>query len=765
MIHWIKKAALCVLLLLFLSTIFVSVYCWHLSIRVEKRFSGRKWQIPSTVYSDTTFLYPGKKVNMGWLPEKLKKLGYHETIELPSQKGEYRMFHDRIDIYLKDLNMPGKQQKGFLAAIDFEKNVILEIWNMEEIKKLSLLELGPEVIMQFFGEDRELRNIVSLDTIPDDLINAVIAIEDNRFFDHFGVDPAGILRALFTNIKHGAIRQGGSTLTQQLAKNYFLTHERTFKRKLNELFISIAIELRYSKNEILEIYLNEIYFGQKGSVSVNGVGEAAAFYFGKDVENLTLSESAIIAGMIKGPNLYSPYADMGRCRNRRDQVLNIMRVKGLISTEEAEIVRKEEIQTIGYEKYSKTAPYFLDYVSRQLRELYPDTILSSMGFSIYTTLDTEIQAAAEKVLEKGLLRLEDKIPSLKRTDPEQQLQGAVVVIQPHTGNILAMVGGRDYRVSQFNRITQARRQPGSCFKPIVLASLLDDFKPSDDLSNEETTYHLNGIEWTPENFGDMPASSMSVRDMLKLSCNRAAVDLVVRGGPDRVVKSVTQFNFSTEFQPYPSIVLGAFEVFPIELASAYCVFAADGIQMFPLSLKDVVDEQDNLLVRRHMDINSVISPAKAFLITSMLETVVNDGTARSLKHMGIDFCAAGKTGTTNDFRDAWFIGYMPDFLALVWVGFDNGESILSTGSGAALPIWADLVRSIPGSLSQNRFTMPPGVVKKRICSESRELAVTRCTNNYEEYFLEENAQKTKCHIHSTAGTIKRFFNGIKNLFQ
>ncbi len=741
-------------------------YVWYLSVNIESRFAGRKWAIPSTVYADTFLLFPGKRVDPAFFENKLRRLGYARTTTEPAKKGEYELNGRTFDIFLKDLNLPDNTRDGFPVKVVFDRDAVREIRQADTDAPLPLTELGPEIIMQYFGQNRELRRVVSLDAIPDLLEKAVIAIEDSRFYHHFGIDPRGIVRAFYTNLRHGGIRQGGSTLTQQLAKNYFLTPERTFRRKINEMFFALAMEFKYDKDEILEIYLNEIYFGQKGSVSINGVGEAADFYFGKPVRNLTLSECALLAGIIRAPNLYSPYTNPEKCEKRRNRVLSAMFDEGYITAGELATAVNEPIKTAGFQGYSRHAPYFLDYVSAQLHQLYSQTILSSQGFSIYTTLDTGVQAAAENALIYGLDRLEKAIPAVQKTDPKKRVQGAMLVMQPRTGNILAMVGGRDYGISQFNRVTQARRQPGSCFKPIVTSVLLDRFKPSGLLANEEKGYPVNGGLWTPDNFADIPIKALSVRDMLRLSCNRAAVDMVVRGGLETVAERLEAFGFSTPLAPYPSLALGAFEVIPLELARAYCAFAADGIEPFPLSVKDVVDEQGNVLVRRHMDIAPVLTPAEAFLITSMLKSVVDDGTAASLRRMGIDFPLAGKTGTSNDYRDAWFIGYTPDFLALIWVGFDNGDSIYTTGAGAAVPIFARLVETMPGYVSRSEFTVPPGVVKKKVCPQSAELAVfLKCPDAYEEYFLAGNPPEKECRLHSDTGPVKRFLNGIKRIFK
>ncbi|MDY6823424.1 MAG: PBP1A family penicillin-binding protein [Thermodesulfobacteriota bacterium] len=741
-------------------------YCWYLAGNIEERFSGRRWDIPSTIYADSTLLFPGKPLDRLRFEEKLRKLGYHRTSGPPGIKGEYRVEDSDMEIYFRDLSLPDNERQGFPAILSIKNGTIRHIRRIDTGERLALVELNPEVLMEFFGRERELRRVVSIEEVSLHLRQAVMAAEDHRFYDHCGADPRGILRALYTNIRHGEIRQGGSTLTQQLAKNYFLTPERTYRRKLHELFIALTMEFQYSKDEILEIYLNEIYLGQKGSAAINGVGEAAYFYFGKPVENLTLSESAAIAGLIRGPNMLSPYTHPAECRERRDQVLHAMHEQGWITGDQLAIALEAPINTVGFEKYSRKAPYFMDYVTQQLGALYAENILSSMGFSIYTTLDTDVQAAAEKALENGLARLAAEKPALRHDDPQKRLQGAIVVMHPRTGNILAMAGGRDYAWSQFNRITRARRQPGSCFKPIATAALLDTFKPSDILSNRETTYNIDGHPWTPENFGEFPEETLSVRQMLQRSCNRAAVDMVVRGGPEKVTALAETFGFSTPMQPYPSIALGAFEVIPLELACAYCAFAADGIQPFPLSVKNVVDEAGNVLVQRHMDMQRVLSPAKAFLITDMLISVVEDGTAQSLGERGIDFPLAGKTGTTNDYRDAWFVGYTPDFLALVWVGFDNNDPVWSTGSSAALPIFAELVKSVSGHIAGKAFTMPPGIVKRKVCRQSGELAVLfQCPDTYTEYFLAKKQPDRKCHIHGQSGVFRRMMDGVKDFFK
>jgi penicillin-binding protein 1B len=414
----------------------------------------------------------------------------------------------------------------------------------------------------------------------------------------------------------------------------------------------------------------------------------------------------------------------------------------------------------------RRAPYFIDYLARQLETLYSPDDLSSLGLSIYTTLDTRIQKAAERALEMGLDRLERKMPALRREAPEDQLQGAVVVLQPKTGYILAMVGGRDYAVSQYNRVVQSRRQPGSAFKPFVYLAALDQFTPATRLSNAARTYTIDGKAWQPANFSEDVAPDVSLRTALAKSHNRATVDLAMRIGLDKVVALTERLQFSTPFEAYPSLALGAFEVIPLELARAFCIFGADGMLPYPLSLIDVLDENHRLLKRTQMSAEQLISPAEAFIINDLLKSVVTEGTARAIADIGNSAPIAGKTGTTNDFRDAWFVGYTPAILALVWVGFDDGQSIHSTGAAAALPIWSELMQSLPEYLATDDFKMPSGVTIRNVCSESGLLADGRtCPEPIREYFLEGKVPVDPCPLHPPKNPLIRIVDGIKKLFE
>lgn len=744
-------------------SVILAAYVFYLSVQIEKRFSGRRWSIPSKVFSDTTLLYPGQSFHRISLEQKLERLGYRKVNHPPEKKGEMRLAGNRWEIFLNDLQVPHSKRQGFPLALTPEGKRIGSVVNLQTRKPVPFFELEPELLMLFFGAQREQRELVSIREVPRHLIDAVLAAEDSRFYEHFGVDPVGILRAVYANVRHGQIREGGSTITQQLAKNYFLTPERTFSRKLKELLLAVTMELTYRKEEILEIYLNEIYLGQKGSVSIHGIGEASQFYFGKPASGLTLDEGAVIAGLIRGPNLYSPYENTKRCEQRRNVVLQAMHKRGWISREQALEASSKPIRPAGYETYKRQAPYFIDYVSRQLANLYPAEALSSLGLSIHTTLDTEVQQAAERALAKGLNRLsESKTPRASKKMP----QGALVVMQPKTGYILAMVGGRDYSESQFNRLTQAKRQPGSAFKPFVFLCGLDLFTPASLLSNEPATYDVEGTPWRPQNASPVVEKQVTMRTALAKSINLAAVDLAMKVGLDKVVDSAASFGFSSTLRPYPSLALGSSEVIPLELARAYCVFAADGMLPHPLSVKVVTDEAGRILEQTHMTVEKATTPAKAFLISSMLRSAVEEGTGRPLKALGIDFPVAGKTGTTNDFHDAWFVGYTPDLLALVWVGYDQGEPLPGPGSQVALPIWADLVKEVRQHLSGEWFKVPPGIVSEEICVETGRLAIPYgCPQTMREFFLEQNTPRDHCQLHKSVNPLDRVIKGVRDFIK
>jgi len=746
------------------ALIALSLYSVHLYHQVEARFSGRRWSIPSQIFSDVTLLYPGMRINRSLFEAKLRRLGYRAVSRTPRRKGEMRVKPGVIELFLHDLNLPEEARAGYAVRLEFAGPTLAALEPMTPGPSVPLVTLEPELLGSFFGPQREKRELIAIDRMPRHVTDAVLAAEDSRFYHHFGLDWRSIGRALLANIRSGGIRQGGSTITQQLAKNFFLTPERTFTRKLKEMLLALVIEARYDKATILEIYLNEIYFGQNGSVSINGIGEASRFYFDKPARDLTIGEAAVLAGLIKSPNTYSPYIDPERCRERRNAVLRAMQRHGWITAQEDAAARQAPVQPAGVNTHHSTPAYFIDYLSGQLAELYAPEALASLGLSIYTTIDTQVQQAAETALTKGLARLEAAMPADRASaSAAEPLQGAVVVLKPQTGAVLAMVGGRDYGLSQFNRITQARRQAGSTFKVFTyLAALEDNFTPISALSNEPRTYMVDGKPWQPRNAGTLDTPVISLREALARSVNRATVDLAMRIGLDAVVRTAQSFGFSTPLKPFPSLALGAVDVIPLELARAYCVFPAAGLLPNPVGLRDVFDDRQQPLTRRHMTVRRVVSPARAFLMTSLMRSVVIHGTARGLADWGIQFPVAGKTGTTNDSRDAWFVGYTPDILILVWVGYDSGAPIHASGAGAALPIWAALARAIPHQITGADFSAPPGVEAVTICARDGFPALNGgCGETMTEWFPEGKVPEAAGRLEPPDSALQRLMQTIK----
>jgi penicillin-binding protein 1B len=438
--------------------------------------------------------------------------------------------------------------------------------------------------------------------------------------------------------------------------------------------------------------------------------------------------------------------------------------EGWLKKDEYKTAMLTPVKPAGYITFSRRAPYFMDYLTDQLTEIYSPHALSTEGLSIYTTIDTQVQTAAEKALEHGLSRLESSNPSLKRSDPQKQLQGVVIVMQPKTGYIIAMAGGRDYGVSQFNRATQAMRQPGSAFKPFVYLTALDHHTPVSKLSNIPKTYMVDNKPWEPKNFDDNEAFEVTLREAIAKSQNIATINLAYEVGLDRIADTAEAFYLPVTKPPYPAMALGAMETTPLVLARAYCAFAADGLLPFPLTIRDVVDDTGKIIESRHASIKRLISPAKAYMMSDLMKSVVDIGTARSLKYYEVNWPVAGKTGTTNDSRDAWFVGYTPDILALVWVGFDNGDSIQATGAGAAMPIWADLMKMLPQYVSGEWFLVPSGILTKSICMQSGLLANDNCCpETSDEIFLSETALPETCKQHDCSSAFNKIIEGVKKI--
>ncbi|MEW6607079.1 MAG: PBP1A family penicillin-binding protein [bacterium] len=629
----------------------------------------------------------------------------------------------------------------------------IEVWKIPT----KLYSLNNEVIAEFAEEKREL---VSLEDIPQTLKDAVIAVEDNQFYKHKGVDIFGVLRAFVANIRHRKITQGGSTITQQLAKNLFLTQERTYRRKIQEILIALLIEQKLTKDEILERYFNKIYYGHGNY----GVQSAAMYYFDKRVKELKLPEIAMLAGLPGSPVRYSPLVYPKRAINRQAFVLKRMEEEGFINSEQREMAQKAfatQVEIISKKKLAKTktsinkAPYFTEYIRQILEEEYGSNALYTAGLNVYTTLDLEMQEAASQALQDGLRQLNQA-----KKSGEPQIEGALLAIDPGNGYIKAMVGGSGFSYeNQLNRI-YARRQAGSAFKPFIYAAAVDEgFTPISILDDSPRTYQgvKEGQVWEPSNYEGNYHGKVTLRSALEYSLNLATIDLLEKVGVRKVIEYARRMGIKGKFEQDLSLALGTKVVTPLEMTIAFGIFANQGIKVDPIAIKCLKDHNQNILEERTPDEERVLSPQTAYIITNLLEGVVTRGTAKYSVGNRINRVVAGKTGTTNDYVDAWFIGFTPELVASVWIGYDRGQRTLGYGQAGgvvAAPIWTSFMEKIQHLLEIQDFTVPSGVTFATVDPTTGLLATKYCPKTRSEIFIEGNSPTEYCHLHTEEGILE-----------
>ncbi len=664
------------------------------------------------VYARPFSLSWGDRPDRDRAQDQLQRLGYERTSGQEVGIGEYFLGSRGWVIGLHPFRGAGEPIPPGFAVVRLDRSGRISRIENEEGARVSHLSLEPELIGRIAGDSSEDRLPIRLEEIPEELIDAVLAVEDQRFFEHSGMDYRRIAAAFVANFKAGRVVQGGSTLTQQLAKNLFLNPKRSVVRKVREAMMATVLEARYTKPEILQAYLNHIYLGQDGAVAIHGVGRAAQHFFGKDVATLDLDESALLVALIRAPSLYSPLRNPETALTRRNLVLRLMRDGGAITDGEYQDALEAPLSVRRSSPPLRSAQYFVDHVERELEGRLAEGTGGFPG-SVVTTLDANLQRAAESAVKEGLHRLERDFDWLREGEAGEPIQAALVALDPRTGEILAMVGGRDYARSQFNRAVNGRRQPGSAFKPVVALAALARPEGAPDGGPEtgvagfasrelDPELRLGGqppftlasvledepfqIEtpvgmWKPANYDRSYSGPVTLRDALERSLNVPFARLGVAIGPDRIVSTAQRLGIESPMNPYPSIALGASEVSPLELTRAFGVMAAGG---FLPGLKSVfsdptVGEQ-------------VYEPAETYLVTSALRGAVERGTGRGIRDRGFYGDVAAKSGTTNDYRDGWFVGYTPDIVVGVWVGFDHGKRLELPGASVALPIFSDFLR-------------------------------------------------------------------------
>jgi penicillin-binding protein 1B len=692
-------------------------YGGYLAWTATSEFEGRRWDIPAQVYAAPLELYTGRALSVEDLVAELKRLGYREDPRLAGP-GTYRVGVGRVEIATRGFSFAGDTEPEQLVAITFIGGRIAALRDSQG-SRAAIVRLNPLLIGSLFPSHGEDRIIVAPGNIPQLLTDTLKAVEDRRYDSHFGIDPIGVARALFVNVSAGEIREGASTLTQQLVRSYFLSNERTWSRKLREAFMAIALEIRYSKAELLHAYVNEIYLGQDGARAIHGFGLASQFYFGKPLGELELHELALLVAEVRGPTYYDPRRHPQRALERRNFVLQRMADEGLANNDDVQAAAEQQLGLVGDDRRGATHSAFLSLVRRQLSADYARDDLERTGLVVLSTLDPAVQAAAERALDSG-------IDALGKNAAE--FEGAVVVTSPHTGEVKALVGGRDARYEGFNRALDARRPIGSLIKPAVylaalesgrysLASVIDDAPIVVELDRRNT--------WTPTNFDNQAHGLVPLVRALAESYNMATVRLGLDVGLEPIADTLQRLGLTQKPTLYPSMLLGALALTPIEVAQVYNTLANGGFRVPLRAVRSVVAEDGELTKRYELTIEQAADAGAVYALNQALVQVMERGTGRTVRRtLPDDIVVAGKTGTSDDMRDSWFAGFTNSHLIVTWLGADDNRPIGLTGSTGAARIWAGVL----SALEANSYSAPPpdGVDETWIDYLTGEPAAARC---------------------------------------
>ena len=727
---------------------------FRLSSLASYRYSGQGWKFPTRVYADWHDLRVGDLIQTSSLKRSLDRARYRRVYKRPEDAGQYRTRGAVFEVKLRPFVYPDHVEKGASVAVDVTDGRVASITEgFDKGIPRGVFRVDPEILGEFSDQERERRSYIPLREMPLHLVQAAVASEDRRFFQHWGLDLLGMGRATVRNVRARAVVEGGSTISQQLVKNLFLSRERNFLRKFHEALLAVMVELRYSKEQILEFYLNQIYLGQRGSWSVCGVEEGSLFYFNKHVQEISPGEAALLIGVIPAPNRLSPYRDPDLALSRRDDVLTDMAECGFISKAEAKRYRETSLRFAASPPPTTRAPYFVDYIRELLSKDIAESDLNARGFSIFTTLNAEAQEEAERVVREGAKEADWRSPV--GGAERNPAQAALVAIEPSTGNIRAMVGGRNYAESPYNRAVDSRRQPGSAFKPFVYAAAVETYytgrRPpltaATLLRDEPDTFQTSLGPWAPRNFENSYAGQVTAARALARSLNVATVRLSEGVGLPRVTAMARSLGITSRLKEVASLALGTSEVSVMELTQAYATLANGGVRASPIAVKAVLDRGGNIRWSPRRESRRVVRPETAYLATILLEGPVIYGTAAGVRtQFGFTRPAAGKTGTTDDENDAWFIGYTPDLAAGVWVGCDRNRRLGLTGTQAAVPIWARFMEAAHRDLPLRDFETPPGVVEVWIDGDTGYRAGPECPHIMRAAFARKTEPTRVCPV-------------------
>ncbi len=688
--------------------LFLGLHVQRLDQMIKKKFEGKLWALPAEVFARPLELYPGLALPSQVFEDELELAGYRQDAQV-SAPGAYRRKGDTFDIITRDFQYPTGLEPSERVTVFLAGGTIRKIIRSKTATPLSLIRIDPARIGSFHALEHEGRILLNRAELPDTLVKTLLAVEDQHFYTHHGIAIRSILRALFANIRAGSTVQGGSTLTQQLAKNFFLTNERTLIRKMNEAIMALLIEAHYQKDDILVAYANEIFLGQDGDRAVHGFGLASRFYFRRDLADLSVDQIAMLVGLIKGPSAFDPRKKPADCVKRRAVVLTVMRDQGIINEAafaQAMVEPLDKATQImkGFNRF----PAFLDLVRQQLAKEYREEDLNGNGLKILTTLDPQVQWQVEQNLDRTLSTLEQQ-------SRRRQLEGAVVVTNRENGEILALAGGRKPFAAGFNRALNARRPIGSLIKPAVyLTALSQGYTLASPVEDTAVVLREQGTKtWRPQNYDRREHGRIPLYQALAHSYNLATINLGLELGVDQVIATAQKLGLASDVAAYPSFLLGTVEMTPLEVSQMYQTLASEGFFQPQRCISSVMGADHTLLKRYGLSVEQRFSPELIFLINTALQHVVSEGTASSLsRYIPASSTIAGKTGTTNNLRDSWFAGFTGDRLAVVWVGRDDNKPAGITGAGAALPIWGGIMRGLHAQPLE--LTEPPGIQWARI---------------------------------------------------
>jgi len=737
-------------------------YIIFLDFQVRHQFTGKRWSLPARVYARPLELYAGLSLSADQFAAELKALQYR-PVRSPRAAGEYSRNANKFHLLSRPFDFWDGSEAAQNLRLSFAGGNISRLSDGKTGAATSLARLDPVLVGSFYPSHNEDRVLLQLDDVPVALTDALIAVEDRGFYKHHGIAPLAIARALWANIRAGGVVQGGSTLTQQLVKNFFLTSDRSLLRKINEAIMALLLEWHYDKDEILEGYINEVYLAQDGKRSINGFGLASYFYFERPLAELSIEQYALLVGLVKGPSYYNPRRHPERARSRRNLVLDIMLQLELIDKQTASRAKQKGLGVSPYgRKAINTFPAFLELVRRQLQRDYRDEDITSEGLSIFTTLNPQVQWQLERVLATRLKTLENGHSIEAGT-----LEAAAVITSVQGGEVLALAGGRDPDFAGFNRALNARRQVGSLLKPAVyltaleqprsytLATLLDD--------SPLTFTARTGDVWEPRNYDRENHGMVPLYHALAHSYNVATARLGLALGIDSVIATLRRLGIEQHLNPYPSLVLGAVEMSPLQVTRMYQTYASGGFRMPLRAISAVLAADTSPLQRYPLSVESVIDPAENHLVTTAMQYAVREGTARAIPpSFPADRFLAGKTGTTDALRDSWFAGFTGERLGVVWIGRDDNQSTGLTGSSGALLVWRDLFSQFnPAGWSQ---PAAEGIEYQWIDPASGLLADAGCANAVQLPFIEGSAPLESAPCKKGASPIPGAVEWFKGLF-